>query len=59
MKISNDNMKKVLGALGGFIWLGNNMHNFYTPEFKTMFENALKDAKEAYQILLDYGVHTR
>lgn len=58
MKIANQEMKKIMGALGGFIWLGNNIHNFYTPEFKDMFINAVEDAKKAYQICLDYGVHT-
>jgi len=59
MKISNDKLKKVLSALASFIWLGNNIHNFYTPEFRKFFEAALIDAKEAYQILLDYGVHNK
>lgn len=58
MKISNDNMKVIMDALGGFIWLGNNIQNFYSPEFRNMFLAGVEDAKKAYQICLDYGVHT-
>ena len=39
--------------LGNFIWLGNNLHNFYTPQFRTLFENSLKEAREAYNKGLD------
>lgn len=58
MKIANSEMKKIMSALAGFIWLGNNIHNFYEPEFKKMFLAGIEDAKEAYQICLNYGIHT-
>ena len=41
-------LNEVVKSLGGFVWLRNNLHNFYTPEFKEMLEAAMKDADKTY-----------
>lgn len=41
--------EKLRAALGGFVWIGNNLHNIKSdPErFRSFYEAALEDAREA------------
>lgn len=45
LKKKYEGLKK---AIGGFLWLGNNLHNIKAdPErFKTLYEAALADVKD-------------
>jgi len=51
MELSSQLVNKTIRTLGNFIWLGNNIHNIFTPEFKQMFLNAVKDARIVYDEL--------
>ena len=48
-----EKLDKILKALGSFIWLGNNVHNLFTEDFKEMFKASVEDAREAYQLVLE------
>lgn len=42
-------LDKATRALGGFLWLGNNLHNSDTETFRDMYRAALGDARDAYE----------
>lgn len=41
-------LEEVLKALGNFMWLKNNMDNFYTRKFEGFLNAAMKDAEKVY-----------
>lgn len=45
--------QRVLEALGGFIWIGNNLHNIKADpdNFREFYEAALTDARPVYDAL--------
>lgn len=51
MELSSQLINKIIIALGNFIWLGGNLHNICTPEFRQMFVDAVKDARIVYDEL--------
>jgi hypothetical protein len=46
-------MEDALLAIGGFLWLGNNLHNIKASpdEFRQMYESAVEDAQPVYDRL--------
>jgi hypothetical protein len=40
-------------AIGGFFWLGNNLHNAGTETFRELYVTAMADAKDAYNKAVD------
>lgn len=51
MQIDSKLLDRIIKSLGNFIWLGNNLHNIFTPEFKRMFLDSVAEAREVYNIL--------
>jgi hypothetical protein len=49
--LTQEEYRKVLTALGGFLWLKLNEHNFHTREYKEYFDAGAEDAQEAYDLL--------
>jgi hypothetical protein len=47
----------LLRAIGGFLWLGNNLHNIkHDPDrFRQIYEAAMADAKPAYDKAMMIG----
>lgn len=39
----------VAKAIGGFLWLANNLHNVDSPQFVGMFRAAAEDARPIYE----------
>ena len=39
---------KILETLGNMVWIENNIHNFYHPEFKELLLAAIQDARDVY-----------
>ena len=42
-------------AIGGFLWLGNNFDNRNTDLYKTLYDAAIEDARQAYEKAEEYG----
>lgn len=51
MEITSKLVDRIVRTLGNFIWLGNNIHNIFTPEFREIFLDAVKEANIVYEIL--------
>ena len=51
MEITSKLVDRIVRTLDNFIWLGNNIHNIFTPEFRQIFLDAVKEAREVYDIL--------
>lgn len=45
-------LEKTVEALGGFLWLGNNLHNSHTETFKEFYGHAMVDARPIYEALV-------
>jgi len=44
-----DVAEDVAKAIGGFLWLANNLHNVDSPQFVGMFRAAAEDARPIYE----------
>jgi len=54
-----EKINEIIKALGSFIWLGNNLHNYHTREFLEMLYDAIQDAREAYSLALELEQETK
>jgi len=51
MKVDIETLTTIRNALGNFLWLGNNLHNFFTQEFKDLFIVAVAEGRIAYDLV--------
>lgn len=45
-------VREAAEAIGGFLWLGNNLHNSGTETFREMYGRAMLDARPVYNRLV-------